>query len=140
MTEKEILEKQVEALEKLLQIKEAIIQEQDSKIARLENEAIMAPYAKPYFPSVQQQVYPAPGLSTPSVWTPQDPCVDGAGHNFNYPWFSTNPQPCAKCGALAASSGWTVSSSNVVELDNDSCLAAVDDLLPIATISNIANK
>lgn len=49
MTNEEILEKQVEALEKLLQIKEAIIKEQESMIGRLEMERL---YNPPHFVTV----------------------------------------------------------------------------------------
>ena len=44
MTNEEILEKQIEALEKLLQLRTAIIEELESKVARLESEKISLQY------------------------------------------------------------------------------------------------
>lgn len=106
MTNEEILEKQVEALEKLLQIKEAIIKEHESKISQLEMERLYNPQpfiGRPY--------------SAPSVFT-ADPCSDGGHHDYAYPWFSTSPQPCKKCSKVSPHQ-WTISSSNTVILEDD---------------------
>lgn len=107
MDEKEILQRQVDALEKLLQIKEAIIQEQESKIQKLENEAIVAKFPQyPSFPGVHIGPYigpPQPPFnvpnSVPSVWT-NDPCNDGGFHNYPAPWYGTAAPQCTKCGKM----------------------------------------
>jgi hypothetical protein len=114
MDEKEILQRQVDALEKLLQIKEAIIQEQDSKISKLENEQVIRfpqmPQSPPAFP--QQPVW------IPSVWT-HDPCPANAGghHEYRNPWHSINPQPCIKCGKTFPSSQ-IITSTNTAKIEN----------------------
>jgi hypothetical protein len=84
MTNEEILEKQVEALEKLLQLKQAIVEELEAKVSRLEIERINFPPLRPH-------------INLPSCW-PADPCTDGLHHEYPFPWHSTTPAPCKKCG------------------------------------------
>lgn len=103
MDEKEILQRQVDALEKLLQIKEAIIQEQEAKISKLEMDSHFMP------PPPQQPVF------IPTVFQ-HDPCpLDGGHHEYHNPWFSTSPQPCKKCGRTLPQ-GWTITSQNDAKL------------------------
>lgn len=105
MDEKEILQRQVEALEKLLQIKEAIIVTQEEKISRLEREAVAYPGINFPPPPPHQPVF------IPSIWqSPPDVCPDGSPHDYPNPWFSTQPAPCKKCGKLAPS--FTVTCTN----------------------------
>jgi hypothetical protein len=47
MTNEEILAQQVEALEKLLQLKQAVIDELESKISKMEMEKLNYPYQPP---------------------------------------------------------------------------------------------
>ncbi len=112
MTNEEILEKQVEALEKLLQLKQGIIDELDAKIQRLEADKFGNPFQpmSPPFQPFQPYVPPQP-VMIPSLWQ-VDPCTDGAGHDYNFPWHSTTPQPCKKCGKTF-NSQWTTASSTV---------------------------
>lgn len=135
MTEKEILEKQVEALEKLLQIKEAIIQEHEAKITKLEMEKMVWQPSQlqplPFSPLRPMQQPQYPGISIPSVWT-VDPCTDGQYHEYDNPWYSTQPQPCKKCGK-ATQPHFTVTSSNTVSMLDDEERA-------LGTITDIANK
>ena len=130
MDEKEILQRQVDALEKLLQIKEAIIQEQEARITKLENAALIEKF--PQFPGVQfPQIPPPPFMpSIPSVWQ-VDPCSDGQLHEYDFPWHSTSPQPCKKCGKTMPQPSWTITSSNS---------ALVDEERALGTITDIANK
>lgn len=122
MDEKEILQRQVDALEKLLQIKEAIIQEQESKIRKLENEAI----SRQFIPMPP----PMPPISIPSIWQ-VDPCTDGNLHEYPFPWHATTPPPCKKCGKVSHPS-YVITSSNSVELkepfSNEDIFATIDGI------------
>lgn len=97
----EILEQQVEALEKLLQIKDAIVEELEKKIAKLEHEAIM----KGFQP-----------LHVPSVWH-TDPCPLGGAHNYPLLWNGTTPPPCSKCGQPQNQSVPSYSPTSTVSVD-----------------------
>jgi len=134
MDEKEILQRQVDALEKLLQIKEAIIQEHEAKITRLESEELLRKF--PQFPQMPQAPYISPPIppqiNIPSVWQ-HDPCTDGGLHQYDFPWHSTSPQPCKKCGKTLPQPSWTITSSNTASLLEDEERA-------LGTITDIANK
>ena len=92
MTDKEILEQQVDALEKLLQIKDAIIYEQERRIEKLEGkDSQFAPFTSPHFYGSGSITY-------------TNACHDGLPHEYDSVWLSTGPQSCKKCGSLAAPS------------------------------------
>jgi len=94
MTNEQILEKQVEALEKLLQLKEAVIQELEAKIARMQY---------PTYPGIP--LYGQGGISIPSVWTYQATCPDGSQHTFG------TSNTCTKCGAASMGGGSVITSA-----------------------------
>jgi len=142
MTNEQILEKQVEALEKLLQIKQAIIEEHEAKIGRLEAERYNIPNGFPGIP------WTGPGLvqpfmplqhpiNVPSVWT-VDPCTDGGLHDYPFPWNSTSPPSCKKCGKMGHQSQWTVTSGTTTTLQNNPNDA--DDSNNVLTLSTAAGK
>jgi hypothetical protein len=92
MTNEQILEKQVEALEKLLQLKEAVITELEAKVSRLQ------------YPYGSLGGIGGPAVSIPSVWTvPQNTwqCTDGQPHTYPNPWGGTTSPHCTKCGMQA---------------------------------------
>jgi hypothetical protein len=107
MTNEDILEQQVEALEKLLQLKTAVIEELEAKVSRLEADKadkaahpypgvntpwITQPYIQPYQPNI---IY-TPGQSdTITIFTA---CPDGTPHQYPSMWGGTNSPSCAKCG------------------------------------------
>lgn len=117
MTNEEILEKQVETLEKLLQLKQAVIQELEAKVSRLQN-----PYGYGVIGGSQQYYGPGGGypyggmggagggwqgggssgiVSFPSVWQSTMTCTDGQPHTVG----TTNC--CTKCGQQCYTSGGT---------------------------------
>jgi hypothetical protein len=102
MTNEQILEQQVEALEKLLQLRAAIIEELEAKVDRLEADKINI---APSYPGVN-----LPWITTPYV-QPYNPgfggssgtiiissnCPDGTPHQYPQTWSGTCV-PCVKCG------------------------------------------
>jgi len=112
MTNEQILEKQVEALEKLLQLRSAIIEELETKVTNLQQE-IATKNAQIIWPSVT-----TPWTSVPGVTVPYNPptiypysggnsgsivigpsfCPDGTPHQYPSMWGGTNPPACSKCG------------------------------------------
>jgi hypothetical protein len=96
MTTEQVLEKQVEALEKLLQLKQAVIDELEAKVQRLQN-----PY--PYYPGVTVTPYTVPS------WQ----CTDGGPHNYPSLWGGTSAPPCTKCGAQAWGSSGSITITNL---------------------------
>src|ERR1035437_2723159 len=112
MTNEEILEKQVEALEKLLQLRSAIIEELESKVSSLRIELAR-----------QQNAgwSPGTGINTPWIAQQYDPggsgttitlsnlCPNGSQHQYPTTWGGTNPPSCSKCGAQMPS--WTYGGS-----------------------------
>jgi hypothetical protein len=108
MTKEEILEQQVEALEKLLQLKGAVIQELESKVSRLEAERLV-------YPGIVNVPY-QPFIGGGSLQV-QYPCTDGLGHNYPQNWGGTSHPACTKCGQVPYSngSGWiSISGSQAV--------------------------
>jgi hypothetical protein len=92
MTTEEVLEQQVEVLEKLLKLKQALIEELEAKVGRLEmenglNRLGSVPWGQPIH--VQ-----SPFISV------FDPCPIGPTTHHEYPlvWHGTIPPPCSKCG------------------------------------------
>jgi hypothetical protein len=129
MTNEEILEKQVEALEKLLQLKEAVITELEAKVHRLQY-----PYGVGggiggglvYQPGVVYGGGGAQGIagqggagfggggaiSIPSVWQSPQPqyswsatCPDGSSHQMG------TSNCCTKCGQYMVGGGTIVGSA-----------------------------
>lgn len=105
MTKEEILEQQVEALEKLLDLKSEIVDAQARKIDRIETELAQekqkhTPYPGVWYPSVQPWV----GGNTITLPTAQCPAT-GSYHEYPSLWNGTSPAPCSKCGQYPSSSG-----------------------------------
>jgi hypothetical protein len=73
MTNEQILEQQVEALEKLLQLKQAIIEELESKVQKQQNNN--QPQWQPYYPW-----YPNHSYGTISVGGSGDTSVQAPGY------------------------------------------------------------
>lgn len=92
----ELLEKQVEMLEKLLQLKGAVIEELEAKVNKLEMEKAAASY-----PYSHTHTYTVPNFIS-------NPCIDGSAHNYPSYWNGTNTPNCTKCGRQqpAATSGY----------------------------------
>jgi hypothetical protein len=88
MTEVELLKLQIEALEKLVKIK------QDT-VAELERQLTLRPLFQPL-----------PQISIPSVWQ-VDPCQ----HEYPETWGGTVPPSCKKCGK-SMTPYYTVTCSN----------------------------
>ena len=98
MTNEQILEKQVEALEKLLQLRSAIIEELEIKVASLQNEV------------ARQNLNPFPMTITTTPWigqpygvgggviTSPNTCPDGTPHNYAHPHSNGINTYCIKCG------------------------------------------
>lgn len=103
MTHEELLERQVEALEKLLQLKQAIIDELEGKVDKLQQQ-LNPPSWTINTPNFQ------PFISTPSY--PSWQCTDGNPHQYPQVWNSVLPPHCSKCGAQAAGNTvWSGSTS-----------------------------
>lgn len=134
MTNEEILEQQIEALEKLLQLRKAVIEELEAKVAKLE--------AERSYPN------PAPWITTPwvgpigggtgilgggSTITITNLCPDGSPHQYPAVWSGINPC-CTKCGAsmvpTIATSGYA--QTNIAGQNQ----AIVDDLGNVHTLTN----
>lgn len=93
MTNEEILKQQIDALEKLLQLKEAVIEAQEERLQRLSNE-LEGTRIMRNFPQM-------PNINIPSLWvspTPDWQCADGQPHDYPNPWGGTTPPSCSKCG------------------------------------------
>jgi hypothetical protein len=128
MTNEDILEKQVEALEKLLQLRSAIIEELEAKLSKLENDIARA-NTLPYVPGVS-----IPWVGPPQ-WMPQQPfiggaggssitisstCPDGSSHQFPQYGLSAGSQCCSKCGQynLSGNGTVTVGGSGMTSIQN----------------------
>ena len=104
MTNEEILGQQVEALEKLLQLKEAVIQELESKVNKLELEKVQAPYNQPhYIPWVGQPHWQG-GSAGSTITINTHNCPDGTPHQYPSGWGTTHHgtthPACVKCGFM----------------------------------------
>jgi hypothetical protein len=106
MTNEQVLEKQVEALERLLRLKEAIIEELDNKVQKLQSQGITTGSGAGYSPYVQQ-------------FRPSWICSDGNPHQYPQVWQGVVPPPCDKCGQFVlqpyqgyGNSGITLSPAN----------------------------
>ena len=102
MTNEEILEKQVEALEKLLQLRSAIIEELEARVDKLETEKTTnQPYTWPYSPPVITTPWINPQPWNPNIQFPggsgsitiTNICSDGSLHTYG-----PNSGTCTKCG------------------------------------------
>lgn len=106
MTNEEILEQQIEALEKLLQLRKAVIDELESKLAKVQAEKNALQY--PWLggsgglgissPPYHQPMYPGiggGGTSTIQI----NLCPDGTPHQYPSSWGHSTATPCCtKCG------------------------------------------
>lgn len=81
MTKEEILEQQVEALEKLLQLKQATIEELEERLRN--NKSYPSLHGYEYFGARASAHCPA--------------TVSGT-HEYPTPWFGTIPPKCSACG------------------------------------------
>ena len=92
MTNEQILEQQVEALEKLLKLKQAIIEEQELKINKLQGTTTI-PNMPPMFPNGIQGV---PWGQAQPMW---DRCTNSPNGTHQYPtvWGGTIPPFCTYC-------------------------------------------
>ncbi len=109
MTKEEMLQEQIDMMDKLLKLKQAVIDELEAKIVRLEMApaTIGAPW--PGFPWPN----PAPGLvNIPSVFGPVDVCPSNPSglHDYPNPWNGTQPPCCKACGKPA----WSSSSGTIL--------------------------
>ncbi len=82
MTELDILKKQIEALEKLVDVKDRIISDLEKRRAN----------PMPLFP----QVFGSPRVHQPAY-------LPECSHEYPTPWFGITPPPCNKCGQEAPS-------------------------------------
>jgi len=110
MNEKEILEQQVEALEKLLQLRSAIIQELEANVSKLQAEKASYPYGgvnvpgwitTPYIQPLQPMPYvpwQGGGGGGSGTITITSTCPDGTPHEYPSMWGGTSSPPCNKCG------------------------------------------
>lgn len=94
MDEKEILQRQVDALEKLLSIKEAIIKEQETKVDKLHRELASEKLKQPYY---MPQHNPYTPLWQPHTFIPPSPFISQCTDGKNHEWGSLSG-PCIKCG------------------------------------------
>ncbi len=110
MTNEQILDQQVEALEKLLQLKQAIIDELEKKVSQLE--AIQSPWANPGWvgggpiigqPAVQSPyIQPFIGGGGTTTIIVSNTCPDGTPHEFPFNLSGTS-NCCEKCGHYSGS-------------------------------------
>ena len=123
MTNEQILEQQVEALEKLLKLKQAVVEELEAKINRLQfpypglGGIINTPFIQPY---------PGHLGGGGGGWQGQGQAGSVTICNHEYPsmWGGTGPVPCTKCGQpfQGASGNITIVGSN----GNNGTLAGVN--------------
>jgi len=120
MTKYEILQQQVDALEELLRLKQATIDELKDKIERLEADK----YHRQ--PVVSPITFPGPTI----VPFCQELCSDGRPHDYPNPCTVTNPS-CLKCGKPLVNFPITTC-SNTFELTT----ASTDDCTDMPTIDS----
>jgi hypothetical protein len=109
MTNEQILEKQVEALEKLLQLKAAVIDELEAKIQRMQPgitwttpQYIQTPYI-PYqggAGGIGTTFGGGSGGGTITVTGGSASCPDGTPHQYPSMCGGAGPSCCAKCGQV----------------------------------------
>lgn len=142
MTNEQILERQVEALEKLLQLKEAVINELENKVDKLQGQQISIGNGSGYQP-----------INVPSVWTTPQPswqCTDGQPHQYPQHWMSINAPCCTKCGQTpqsgypglggAGGQGWTLQQPNIVGGAGGSGIVSTTGYIQPVTLVNTGNK
>lgn len=73
-------------------------------------------------------------ITLPSVWpwsqpaiSPIDLCTDGQHHEYPFPWHSTAPAPCKKCGKQAQTYTITCSTPPIAEFTISRCPTCVDN-------------
>ena len=105
MTNEQILEQQVEALEKLLQLRSAIIEDLEHKVSNLQQELANKSLTWPNtinVPSVPWNPAPWIGGGGGTI-TISNTCPDGTPHQYPTMWGGTGPISCQKCGAMISS-------------------------------------
>lgn len=120
MTNEQILEQQVEALEKLLKLKQAVVEELEAKVSRLENSQL--------YPGVINTPF-IPYVRSPFTQV-VDRCTVGPSFAHEYPssWGGTTPPRCTKCGmGQWATSGVITSTSHagVTTIGSGGCTGGV---------------
>ena len=101
MTKEEILQEQIDAMEKLLKLKQAVVEELEKRVEKLENDLAM----NRMFPGI---FAPPPNqINIPSVFT-VDPCPAGGSHDYPTMWGGTTPPPCNKCGKASSTNTFAV--------------------------------
>ena len=102
MTNEEILEQQVEALEKLLKLKQAIIEELEEKIRKSE-------FRDPHITNFSR-------ITNNPNCCPIGPTTD---HHYPIVWNGAQHPPCLKCGAVPStfSTNTAYSSSAISPID-----------------------
>lgn len=135
MTNEEILEKQVEALEKLLQLRAAIIEDLEQKVADLQNQAAKQNFPGIGYPGVINTPWISPPITQP--WLPgqsgttviiSNTCPDGTPHQYPSMWGGIGSPTCTKCGGMAslgAASG-TVTSGYCAPVHTTGLVQALD--------------
>jgi len=106
MTKEEILDEQIEAMEKLLKLKSAIIEEQDNKIQRLEQELSREKsthWTPAWTPAwTPQPIYPGHGWTGGGLLGGStiglSNCPNGGFHEYPLTWSGTTMPACTKCG------------------------------------------
>jgi hypothetical protein len=120
MDEKEILQKQVDALEKLLQIKDCIIEEQERRLRSIERDSLYSrPVVSPYIAPMLQPSSPHQtdlGKLLESFKSTQDSCSKGGLHDYPAPLYGSGPQACTKCGKTP---NFTITSATSLRNDNN---------------------
>lgn len=99
MTKEEILQEQLDAMEKLLQLKQAIIDELEEKVRKLST----PPYTT---------IGGGGTVFAPHVYTPQTPCDLGV-HDYPTPWYGVIPPTCKVCGKSAGNFNVTYGSNSI---------------------------
>jgi hypothetical protein len=136
MTKEEILEQQVEALEKLLQLRKAVIDELEDKVRKLEGAQypgwIGAPIVQPFIGGGILG-----GLGGGGQITITNTCPDGTPHQYPNVWNGIGSPHCSKCGAAqyGSAGGVTVQTTGYVAPADDS-----NNLGTVLTLQNAAKK
>jgi len=130
MTNEQILEKQVEALEKLLQLRTAIIEELEQQVSKLQAEKMTYPFQPtvtntPWFGTPQINPNPFIGAPSSGTITISNTCPDGSPHEYPNMWSGITGAHCKRCGATqgivtsASTTGCVITSNNAISAQID---------------------
>ena len=144
MNNEEILEKQVEALEKLLQLRQAVIEELESKVSKLESEKfaypgisspwISTPFTQPYHPFQPLPYLPGQQGSGGTIVV-TNTCPDGSTHQYPSLWVGSTSPICMKCGHPMNGSSGNITLGSQQNIT--SCVNAAPGNVPIHTTGYI---